>query len=217
MADAVEHCWSCKKLGGLAVGAASWVAAQCSADGVGCRSTKCCQSAGNQCFAQGADWASCKYECNPGKDAARSWEPAWCCEALGGRTPGSGTPAPKIVASWVSEKCSWDMTDCKNQGAATRGTATSPSAWRTIRQAATPSATTRLGVVSNRARTAQSRPGHQGFAFAVCWSLSQPTCYEMAVIRNQFLSQCHSDVIIETLQTCWRKLRIISRRRASRR
>ena len=93
--------------------------------------------------------------------------------------------------------------------------ATSPSAWRTIRQAATPSATTRFGVVSNRARAAQSRPGHQGFAFAVCWSLNQPTCYEMAVIRNQFRGQSHSGVIMETLQTCWRKLRINSRRRAS--
>jgi hypothetical protein len=105
--------WTCKKLGPWTQGAAPWVASKCSKEGEDCSKTQCCSEPGAQCYKQSNFWAQCKYDCKSGKDPARSWEPAWSCDPLGIRTPGTGGKPIDQVGKWVPDQCSQSGTDCR--------------------------------------------------------------------------------------------------------
>jgi len=112
LADQNGDPWKCTKLGPWTQGASPWVAEKCSQAGEDCTSTACCASPGAQCYKQSDFWAQCKYECAPGKDPARDWEPEWICDEVGVRTPGTdGMPAQQ-VGEWVLDTCADYGDDC---------------------------------------------------------------------------------------------------------
>jgi len=189
--DSDEHFWTCDKLGSLAPGASPWVAELCSADGEDCRTTRCCKSPGKQCYTQSDDWADCRSECSPGKDPARSWEPAWGCEELGTRTPAGGAPPPAKVASWVPEKCAWDATDCKGSRCCigmNKQCFAKNDDYATCLESCQPG---RHPEDNNETWScAQLSPRSKGLAIKGtpslwCWSLFQPDSYEMGIMQNQ--------------------------------
>ena len=64
--------WTCNKI-------------ECTDDESDCSKTKCCLSAGRQCYTKDANWAGCLESCEPGKPAP--WDQSgspWECKVIGG-------------------------------------------------------------------------------------------------------------------------------------
>jgi len=96
--------WECEALGNRTPGTPE----SCSDDGEDCRQTKCCKSAGTQCFRKHEFWAACLPQCTPGPHLRDDdWHP-WSCEALGPRTLGA--------APWVAEQCAKAGEPCAAKG-----------------------------------------------------------------------------------------------------
>jgi len=209
MTDVDGHFWSCKALGPWTQGAAPWVAGQCSPEGEDCRATQCCASPGMQCYEQNADWAACSYECTPGKNPERDWEPSWTCNEIGMRTPGTGPPASSTVGQWVPDTCSWPGDNCQGSRCCVgmnQQCYEKDKNWAVCKETCTAG----KDVYDHNATWSCKPLGPRSMGLAVkgspslyCWSLFQTTSYEMDVMKNQIgqgsgIFQCDGWALLST-------------------
>lgn len=192
MSDVDGHFWSCKKLGPWTQGAQPWVADQCSPEGQDCRETNCCATPGMQCYEQSEGWAQCQYECTPGKNPERFWEPEWSCKEFGVRTPGAGPGAGGgKLGAWVSKTCAWAEEDCSKSHCCI---GMNQQCYEKNENWAMCKETCKGGkdpFDNNETWSCKPLgPRSQGLAIKgspsmFCWSLMQTTTYEMDVMKNQ--------------------------------
>jgi len=191
MTDVDGNFWSCKKLGPWTQGAQPWVAGTCSPEGQDCRSSQCCGTPGMQCFEQGEGWGQCMYDCTPGKNPERTWEPEWTCNRLGVRTPGTGPPPSGKLGEWVPETCAWSGDDCSNSHCCVgmnQQCYEKNKDWAVCKE----SCSAGNDPFDNNETWSCKLLGPRSMGLAVkgspslfCWSLFQTTSYEMDVMKNQ--------------------------------
>lgn len=209
LGDLDSHPWTCNALGPRALDPAPWVDHLCAKDGEDCRSSKCCASPGAQCYSQNNDWAACKYDCTPGKDPDRFWEPEWSCDEIGARTPGMGPPAASTVAAWVKDECAWDGNDCHASKCCigvNKQCYEKNDDWATCMESCTPGPNPFDGNASWSCRELGVRSNGlavKGDPALYCWSLFQTTTYEMDIIKFQLNSgygifQCDEYSLLST-------------------
>jgi len=209
LTDADSHYWSCKKLGPWTDGAQAWVADACSGEGEDCMSTQCCKTPGAQCYMQNDGWAACKFDCVPGQDPERSWEPEWSCNEIGMRTPGTGPVKSDLVSKWVVDECSWAGSDCKGSRCCigmNQQCYSKDENWAVCMEECTPGPHEDDDGEDWSCEELGSRSqglALQGSPSLFCWSLFQASSYEMGVIQNQLtkglgIFQCDGYVLLST-------------------
>lgn len=161
------------------------------------------------CYEQSPDWAACKQSCTAGKDPERSWEPEWTCKELGVRTPGNPPVISQVLAGWVPEKCAWQGTDCKGPRCCVgmnQQCYEKDENWAMCMEdcKAGPNPDDKDETWSCRPLGPRSKGlSLLGDPSLFCWSLFQPTSYEMEVIQNQLarsigIFQCDGYALLST-------------------
>jgi len=176
---------------------------------VDCRSTKCCAAPGAQCYEQNLDWAACKYECTPGADPERFWEPEWTCNEIGMRTPGAGPQPSSTVSKWAKDVCAWDGNDCSKSTCCigmNKQCFEKDENWAVCKESCTPGPDPYDGNASWSCRELGPRSMGlpiKGSPSLFCWSLFQTTSYEGEIVRNQMeqnsgIFQCDDYALLST-------------------
>mmetsp|Transcript_130504 Transcript_130504/g.278876 ORF Transcript_130504/g.278876 Transcript_130504/m.278876 type:complete len:689 (+) Transcript_130504:110-2176(+) len=220
MSDADWHPWTCKALGKRSASVSPWVWGQCAKAGQDCSKVKCCSEPGMQCYAQSGPvdspyYGACRAKCTPGVDPRRSWEPAWTCNEVGARTP--GTPLKSAtVAPWVPKRCAPEGGNCAASKCclgADRQCYAKNSTWAECKASCTPTArrlnsansshknasnVSNASNASNASSTSWScnALGPRSWGLAVkgfpsffCFSIMRTTGYEVGLIKAQLAAK----------------------------
>lgn len=106
--DGKKHYWNCSELGERT--AAAPKNGKCAGQNEDCRSSRCCQGKGMQCYSKNEYWATCMASCKKGIEAKDADKSPWECEELGPRTPG----IEKNGNTEELSQCAWDQGNCLN-------------------------------------------------------------------------------------------------------